>query len=87
MKVKIRTADFRFTLPVPVGMIGFIVRLIPDRVFAEMRAETPEAYRCLVTKDMLRMILGECQDILRQNKGLELIHVEAADGTFVSIKL
>lgn len=26
-------------------------------------------------------------DILKENKGLEIVHVEAVDGTFVSIKL
>ena len=33
------------------------------------------------------MILGECLDVLRENKGLEVVHVEASDGTFVSITL
>lgn len=33
------------------------------------------------------MILEECLDILKENKGLEIVHVEAADGTFVSVKL
>lgn len=33
------------------------------------------------------MILEGCQDILKENKGLEVVHVEAADGTFVSIRI
>ncbi|MCH1981995.1 hypothetical protein MCG98_05390 [Ruminococcus sp. OA3] len=87
MKVKIRTKDFRFSMPVPVSMIGFVVKMIPDRVFEDIRVHTPDPYRCLITKDNISMILSECLDILRENKGLEAVHVEAADGTFVSIKL
>ena len=87
MFVKIRTGEVRFSMPVPVSMIGFVVRLCPERLFEELRAQTPEPYRCLVTKACAAMILGECQDILRENKGLEVVHVEGADGTFVSVKL
>lgn len=87
MKVKIRTKDVHFSLPVPVTMAGFVIKLIPERVFSELRINTPEPYCALVTKDHISMILGECLDILRENRGLEIVHVEASDGTFVSIKL
>lgn len=87
MKVKIRTADFRFSMPVPVSMIGFVIKLIPDRLFEEMRINTPDPYNSLVTKETIRIILAECLDILKENKGLEIVHVEAVDGTFVSIRL
>ena len=33
------------------------------------------------------MLLRECVGVLRENKGLEMVHVEAQDGTFVSIRL
>lgn len=87
MIVKVRTAGFRMTLPVPLSMIGFVIRLMPERLFIEMNANTPEPYADLLTKDNVNMVLGECQDILRENKGLEIVHVEAADGTFVSIRI
>lgn len=87
MKVKIRTADFHFSMPVPVSMIGFVTKLLPDRVFHQMKANTPQPYDALVTKETISMVLDECLDILKENKGLEIIHVEAKDGTFVSIKL
>lgn len=87
MRVKIRTKDFRFFMPVPVTLIGVVVKMLPDRVFEEMRVNTPTPYCSLVTKENISMILGECTDILRENKGLEILHVEAKDGTFVSIKL
>ena len=87
MKVKIRTKDVRFSMPVPVTMIGFVVKLVPDRVFEELKANTPQPYCSLVTKENISMILNECLDILKENKGLEVVHVEASDGTFVSIRL
>lgn len=33
------------------------------------------------------MVLEECLDVLRENKGFEMVHVETMDGTFVSVKL
>lgn len=87
MKVKIKTQDFRFSMPVPAAMIGFVVKFIPDRVFDEIKTNTPEPYCKLITKEYVSMILNECLDIIRANKGLEVIHVEAKDGTFVSVRL
>ena len=87
MKIKIRTEAFRFTMPVPVRMAGFVIKILPSKAFAQMQAKTPEKYRPLVTKTNLRMLVNECLGILKENKGLEIVHVEAADGTFVSIKL
>lgn len=87
MKVKVITKDIRFSMPVPVTMIGFVIKMIPHRIFIEMQQHTPEPYRRLITKEYITMILEECLDILKENKGLEIIHVEAAEGTFVSIRL
>lgn len=87
MKIKIRTADFHLSMPVPVSMIGFIVKLLPDRIFQNIGADVPAPYNSLITKYNISMILSECQDILKGNRGLEAVHVEAQDGTFISIKL
>lgn len=87
MKVKIRTEDIHFSMPLPVTMIGFVIKCLPDRVIQELRRNTPEPYCELVTKEYISMILESCQDILKENKGLEIVHVEAQDGTFVSVKL
>ena len=51
-----------------------------------MRRDVPPPYDVLITRQVLVMLLDECMDILKENKGLEVVHVEAADGTFVSIK-
>ena len=87
MKVKIRTTDFRLSLAVPVSMAGLVLRWMPDRVFADMREKAPEPYRRLITKKNICMVAGECLEVFKANKGLEIVHVEAADGTFVSVKL
>lgn len=87
MYVKIRTPDFHLSLPVPTSLAGAAVSLVPSRVFAEMAAQVPEPYRCLVTKENIRGIVQQCLEVLRENKGLEVVHVEARDGTFVSVKL
>lgn len=87
MKVKIRTKELHFSMPLPVSMIGFVVRLIPAGVFDKMAADTPEPYRCLVAKETVTMVLESCLDVLKENRGLEAVHVEAHDGTFVSIRL
>ena len=84
MRIQIRTKDFRLNLSVPVGGV---VRVLPDRLFESLRAKTPEPYDVLITKDVVRPLLKACLDTIKENKGLEIVHVEAADGTFVSVKL
>ncbi|MDO4544547.1 MAG: hypothetical protein Q4C25_00175 [Bacillota bacterium] len=87
MKIKIRTKGFRLSMPVPLRMAGMMVRMIPDKQFEQMREETPPPYDALMTKEVFVMLCQECLDVLREYKGLEMVHVEASDGTFVSIKL
>ncbi len=87
MKVRIRTKEFRFSLPVPLPLVGVAIKLLPDSVLERMRVNAPESYRGLITKDTLRMLAEECLDGLQESKGLEIVHVEAQDGTFVSVKL
>lgn len=87
MKVKIRTKDFRFSMPLPVHLAGFVLRFIPEKAFSDMRANTPEPYADLITKENPNLLLWECMDIIKENKGLEIVHVETTDGTYVSIRL
>lgn len=87
MRIKIRTKNIRLFLPVPVSMAGFAIRILPDKVFEEARLNTPAPYCDLITRENIHMVLNECLDILKKNKRLEIVHVEASDGTFISIKL
>ena len=64
MKVKIRTSDIRISMPIPIRMIGFVVKLIPDIVFDDIKHYIPEPYNVLATKDVISVLLNECIDIL-----------------------
>ena len=85
--MKIRAENAHFSMPLPVAMIGFAIKWIPEKIFEELRGHTPEPYCGLVTKENIGALLEECLDILKENKGLEIVHIEAKNGTFVSIRL
>lgn len=87
MKIKIRTSGFRLFLPVPLSLAGWAVNLVPNQAYAELGAHVPAPYAALVNREAVQVLLRECLDIFRDNKGLEIVHVEAQDGTFVSIRL
>lgn len=88
MRVVIRTADgFRLYMPVPARLAGFVVKKIPESVIVKMKEDIPEPYKQLVTKENICMAVEACMDVLKENKGLEAVHVEAEDGTYVSIRL
>ncbi len=87
MKIRVKTGQFRFSIPVPNCLIRLAVTLIPDRAFSSMYENTPEPYQALMTKQTVRMLLGECLDVIQENRGLEIIEVQASDGTHVSIVL
>lgn len=87
MRIIVRSKEANLWLPVPLRLAGFAVKSMPESVFASMRKDVPEPYAQLITKANARIIIEECMDILKDNRGLEIIHVEAADGTFVSITI
>ena len=87
MKIKIRSEKVRFSLSIPTGMAAWAVKKIPQPAIDSMRRKTREPYRQLVTRDNFRFLLNACSEELKANKGLEVVHIETADGTFVSIVL
>lgn len=87
MKIKIRADKLRLWIPLPVFMVRFLVRILPASVFDEMKADIPKPYQDMFTKEVLDMIVKESLDSLSESKGLEIIHVEAADGTVISVTL
>lgn len=87
MKIKIITASFKFSTPVPLSLAGGVIRMIPDAAFREMGKQVPPPYNELVCKETVLQFYLACKDQLAQYKGLEIIHVEGHDGTFVSIIL
>lgn len=87
MKVKIKTGSFRMSLALPISMAPWITKWIPQSAFDDMRTRAKPPYDQIVTKETCRMLIKECVSVLKEHKGLEIVHVEAADGTFVSIIL
>ncbi|MCB6993966.1 hypothetical protein LI177_10780 [bacterium 210820-DFI.6.37] len=87
MKIKIRTEKIRFSIAVPTSMAAWAAKKIPQSAIDAMRKKTAEPYRQLVTRENFRFLLNACSEELKANKGLEAVHVEAADGTFVSVIL
>ncbi len=87
MKIKIRADGFHMSLALPISMAAWITKWIPQSAFNKMNARIKPPYNQLATKETCSMLIGECVGILKENKGLEIVHVEAVDGTFVSIRL
>lgn len=87
MIIRVRAQNVRLYLPLPVSLIGIALRLTPEKVLEDLRMETPEPYRGLVTKEYIGVIVRECMDVIKEYRGLEVIHVETEDGTYVSIRL
>lgn len=87
MRVRVKSQKVNLWLPVPLGMVGVVLRLLPESVFGEMGKELPEEYKPLVSKQTALMVWGECREALLECRGLEVVRVEAKDGTRVSIKI
>ncbi len=87
MRVIVRSKDVRLWLPFPLILASAAVRLVPEAALVRMRQALPPPYRELVTKALLRELVWECRSVLRLYKGLEIVRVEAQDGTLVSIRL
>ena len=87
MKIRIRSGNFKFFLPVPTALAGATIKVMPEQAFAAMRKNVPLPYDRLVSRENFLLVYEICREILIENKGLEIVHVEAADGTFVSIIL
>ena len=87
MRIIVRSAGVNLWLPVPLSLASAAVALLPETLFADMRRSVPPPYDEFLTKRYLRELVRECLSVLKQYKKLEIVHVEAADGTFVSIRL
>lgn len=87
MRIRIRADGFRIFLLLPVSLIGVVIRLLPGRLFMKMQTRVPAPYNCLLTKESIRVLAGEIPAVCRECKGLEVIRVQAQDGTLVSIRM
>lgn len=87
MRVRVKSQKVNLWLPVPLGMVGVVLRFLPKSVFEEMGKEFPEEYKSLLSKRTALMVWGECREALLECRGLEVVRVEARDGTKVSVKI
>lgn len=87
MKIEVRSENTNFSMPVPLAMADVAIKAMPEAVFARVRRKLKPPYDSLFTKEIVSMMFGECRDVFRQNKGLEIIHVEGHDGTYISVVL
>lgn len=87
MRIIVRSKETNLWLPIPLFLANTAVLLLPESVIAEIKKSLPEPYKEVITKKFLQELVRECQSVLKQYKGLEIVHVETQDGTFVSIRL
>lgn len=87
MKVTVKSEDINISIPVPLAMADIAIRAVPDRVFEKIMDRTGISCDVDVCRDAVSMMIKECRDIFSMNRGLEIIHVEGSDGTYISVVL
>ena len=87
MRIKIRREKLRLCIPAPLSLARLALRLLPRRALQHMRRGVPAPYDALLTRENLRMLLRGYLDAFKGYRRLEIVHVEAADGTFISVRL
>ena len=89
MRVLVRSPEMPLSIriPIPLGMAEVAVNFIPEKTLEKAKKDVPPAFQGMLTKAMLKSLLGQCAHLLKEYRGLEVVHVESTDGTFVSITL
>ncbi|MCC0637886.1 MULTISPECIES: hypothetical protein [unclassified Clostridioides] len=87
MRIIVRSKETNLWLPIPLFLANTAVLLLPESVIEEIKKSLPEPYQEVINKKFLQELVRKCQSVLKQYKGLEIVHVETQDGTFVSIRL
>ena len=87
MVVKVKSGKIRLFVPMPLSLAGLALKVMPESAFAEIRSKIAAPYNTLTTKENAELLYGECKDIIKSYRGIEIVHIESHDGTFVSVKL
>lgn len=87
MKIRIIAGSINLSIPVPLRMAGFAIRNMPESLFLELRKKVSAPHDRLICRENLLFFYEACRDDLLAHQGLEIIHVEQRDGTFVSVVL
>ena len=80
MKIRIRSEDANFSLPVPTG-------LVLNPITAEILAKLLREYPVPVTGGQILRLFSAIRQFRRRNKDFILVEVHSADGEEVLIKL
>ena len=87
MKIHIKTPDgHNMKFPIPVACASFFIQRLPDSLFKNMQNKVHYPFNTLLTKEIISLMLSQCTDIIKENKGLEVIYIEAKDGTYISVR-
>lgn len=87
MVVKVKSGKIRLFVPMPLSLAGLALKVVPKSAFAEIRSKMTAPYNKLITKENAELLYGECRDIIKSCRGIEIVHIESHYGTFVSVKL
>lgn len=87
MVLKVKSGKIRLLIPMPLSLAGLALKVMPESTFVEIRSKMTAPYNKLITKENATLLYRECKSIMKFYRGIEIIHVEAHDGTFVSVKL
>ena len=75
MKIRIRSGNFKFFLPVPTALAGAAIKVMPQEAFRAMSKDIPPPYDQLICKETFLLIYETCREIFIENKGLEIVHL------------
>lgn len=87
MVVKVKSGKIRLFVPIPLSLAGLALKVMPESAFAEIRSKIAAPYNALTTKEIAEFLYGECKDLIKSCRGIEIVRIESHDGTFVSVKL
>ena len=87
MKVVVRAPGVNLHLRLPLRIGVFVMKRLPEAVYMQMGKDIPAPYDSLMNRETLGFLLDECMEAVRSCRGIEIVHVEQRDGTYVSISL
>ena len=63
MKIRIRSGNFKFFLPVPTALAGAAIKVMPQEAFRAMSKDIPPPYAQLICKETFLLIYETCREI------------------------
>lgn len=83
MRVHVRHKNLRLVIPVPLWVLTLVSKATIKHMIIKYTPQEHRKYVEAIDFDELNRAI----EILREYKGLELVNVQASDGTIVKIRL